>query len=658
MATEARFAVRDYAGDALIGPGDIVELRERKISRFISGHGLVFVVSSTPLRPGNQRGSGLCLLSTGNVANLTPFEFSGDVERAHRHAIVLIGHAHVRCRGRVRAGDALLPSGLSDGTAVASQTVPSRIIAMESSQDGLGMILALISGGLPQIPIRAFGMQPAPACEAEFVVLDSKQLNETESAKGGDSFSDSTPRRCACDSNLHRQVFELRAENLALQTQVQQMRKTIAVAFRQQISEILACPLQSHVRAFLARRASARALRSALKLQAACRLRLTNACFVHMKRMALMLQSLARGHSAHRKFAITRKAAIRFQALARMRSDKKEYRHSVTLILRLQSVLRCASCYRKYIIAQDAVRLIQACARRSRISRTTALGRLLASLRLVAKAEDDLPSMIRSLEKCHVTAAVPIEQCACSKMASAPCESGLASASGGLTRIEPETCCIATTAHEDNLGNEKNWGRDRMCHGANEEFARHRDSNLAPPKSKNAERRRRVVNSIQEGPRPTWHGNPDEVVGDPVTRETIAAARPQTALKCSQVSISEHRAASITPCACASDGFDRALIDKYWRDTLTVGSMLDARLFGSKWYDSIVVGVDASKGVKVHFMGWSTKWDMSMLQCPSPLRCVTIMVAFAGGLIATTKRGCSGCMRARTIGLFTLCSSL
>ena len=45
-----------------------------------------------------------------------------------------------------------------------------------------------------------------------------------------------------------------------------------------------------------------------------------------------------------------------------------------------------------------------------------------------------------------------------------------------------------------------------------------------------------------------------------------------------------------------------------WRGRLAAGDVVDARDSEGRWFDSVVVDVEGSK-VKVHFRGWSARWD-------------------------------------------------
>ncbi|KAJ1461258.1 hypothetical protein M885DRAFT_267022 [Pelagophyceae sp. CCMP2097] len=57
---------------------------------------------------------------------------------------------------------------------------------------------------------------------------------------------------------------------------------------------------------------------------------------------------------------------------------------------------------------------------------------------------------------------------------------------------------------------------------------------------------------------------------------------------------------------CADGSWPR---DSQWRAALRVGQVVDARDSEGRWFDAIVIDLDAVKGAKVHFRGWSSKWD-------------------------------------------------
>jgi hypothetical protein len=52
-----------------------------------------------------------------------------------------------------------------------------------------------------------------------------------------------------------------------------------------------------------------------------------------------------------------------------------------------------------------------------------------------------------------------------------------------------------------------------------------------------------------------------------------------------------------------------------WRagDPFVVGDLVDAMDKDKCWFESIIVEVWISGDVKVHFMGWGSKWDGNLL---------------------------------------------
>ena len=112
----------EHSIQKMFRPGTVVQLREKRLSLDTSGRGPCLVVSSTPaVAAGLPEGA----------------------EKEKGALVAFIGQTPVRCRGRVDAGDALVPSGLHDGTAVAlpvflsskgSKSFPDAIgIALESN---------------------------------------------------------------------------------------------------------------------------------------------------------------------------------------------------------------------------------------------------------------------------------------------------------------------------------------------------------------------------------------------------------------------------------------------------------------------------------------------------------------------------------------------
>lgn len=55
--------------------------------------------------------------------------------------------------------------------------------------------------------------------------------------------------------------------------------------------------------------------------------------------------------------------------------------------------------------------------------------------------------------------------------------------------------------------------------------------------------------------------------------------------------------------------FGTPLADPRWRKALHVGSLLDALDSDNRWFDARIVRVGEGDEVKVHYMGWTAKWD-------------------------------------------------
>jgi hypothetical protein len=122
-----------------IEPGDVVGVFDGQVTRSTHGAGHVLVVSSRPIVLGNDPGEG----------NEDAYE-----------KVAFLGQVEVKVRGRVAAGDLLVPSGLEDGSAIA--VAPERItpeqfaqavgVAWETSNDpGLKTVLAAV-GLIPHDP--------------------------------------------------------------------------------------------------------------------------------------------------------------------------------------------------------------------------------------------------------------------------------------------------------------------------------------------------------------------------------------------------------------------------------------------------------------------------------------------------------------------------
>ncbi|KAJ1444808.1 hypothetical protein M885DRAFT_551946 [Pelagophyceae sp. CCMP2097] len=66
---------------------------------------------------------------------------------------------------------------------------------------------------------------------------------------------------------------------------------------------------------------------------------------------------------------------------------------------------------------------------------------------------------------------------------------------------------------------------------------------------------------------------------------------------------------AVVEARCADGSWPRDARRTRWRAALRVGQVVDARDSEGRWFDAVVVDLDAVKGAKVHFRGWSSKWD-------------------------------------------------
>ena len=172
----------------VIGPGDLCECLDHKLSRVITGKGLLFVVSTAPLLMGNAPPAS---------------------ELALGRAVVMIGQVPVRCRGAVKANDQLKPSGFDDGTAIASDE-HTGIVAMESSggAERPRLVNALVVAGCCRTIGRFLGRRVQRRREQEgasndgFVVV---QHGDSHGGGGGGS-----------DGNDDSAAHELRSEMTTL----------------------------------------------------------------------------------------------------------------------------------------------------------------------------------------------------------------------------------------------------------------------------------------------------------------------------------------------------------------------------------------------------------------------------------------------------------
>ena len=52
-----------------------------------------------------------------------------------------------------------------------------------------------------------------------------------------------------------------------------------------------------------------------------------------------------------------------------------------------------------------------------------------------------------------------------------------------------------------------------------------------------------------------------------------------------------------------------AMGGQHWRESMAVGDVIDAKDSEGRWFDSRIVAIDVGDRVKVHYNGWSSRWD-------------------------------------------------
>ena len=246
-----------------VGPGDLVECVDRKISREITGRGVLFIVSTEPF-------------FTGNVPS--------DEVLPRGRAVAMIGQVPVKVRGAVRESQCLAASGEDDGTAVASDC-PTGIVAMEAAEasESFRLVRALVNAGSHAIAApeltkkqkrrRARKQKNRPAADFVFVAADgdSEATDETDL----DSLASS-----------HSCVRTLLEQNRLLSANLRGMR----LLLRDPSARLL----QRVGRGFVARRRAAGILRAIVKIQAASRASLKVAQRRALLRSVVSLQSRVR----------------------------------------------------------------------------------------------------------------------------------------------------------------------------------------------------------------------------------------------------------------------------------------------------------------------------------------------------------------------------
>ena len=251
-----------------VGPGDLVECVDRKISREITGRGVLFIVSTEPF-------------FTGNVPS--------DEVLPRGRAVAMIGQVPVKVRGAVRESQCLAASGEDDGTAVASDG-PTGIVAMEAAEasESFRLVRALVNAGshaiaAPELTKKqkrrrarwAARKQKKQRAAADFVLVAADDNSEATDETDLDSLASS-----------HSCVRTLLEQNRLLSANLRGMR----LLLRDPSARLL----QRVGRGFVARRRAARVLRAAVKIQAASRASLKVAQRRALLRSVVSLQSRAR----------------------------------------------------------------------------------------------------------------------------------------------------------------------------------------------------------------------------------------------------------------------------------------------------------------------------------------------------------------------------
>ena len=245
-----------------VGPGDLVECVDRKISREITGRGVLFIVSTEPF-------------FTGNVPS--------DEVLPRGRAVAMIGQVPVKVRGAVRESQCLAASGEDDGTAVASDC-PTGIVAMEAAEasESFRLVRALVNAGSHAIAApeltkkqkrRRARKQKKQRAADEFVLVAADDNSEATDETDLDSLASS-----------HSCVRKLIEENKQLYAALRGTR----VLFRDPSL------LQRVGRGFVARRRAAGILRAIVKIQAASRASLKVAQRRALLRSVVSLQSRVR----------------------------------------------------------------------------------------------------------------------------------------------------------------------------------------------------------------------------------------------------------------------------------------------------------------------------------------------------------------------------
>ncbi|KAJ1459130.1 hypothetical protein M885DRAFT_614024 [Pelagophyceae sp. CCMP2097] len=268
------FALADPDED--VGPGDLVELLDGKISRATTGKGRLFVVSTAPR-------------FTGNVP--------GPADVAHGRACAFMGQLPIKVRGAVVANQSLGPSGFDDGTAVATDA-PTGIVALETSAadpaDGFRLVNVLVNAGGSAPPAdhaqrrwrKKQRQKQRRAAAADFVFVD-------ESDAHSNALSDASTEDLASLASSHSCVARIVDEHAQLCVQVKMLSAALG-GVRLLLRDPSARLAQRVTRGFIARRRCARRLDAVVTLQSSVRLVLGAALYRRARGAVVTVQGLAR----------------------------------------------------------------------------------------------------------------------------------------------------------------------------------------------------------------------------------------------------------------------------------------------------------------------------------------------------------------------------
>ena len=290
----------------VIGPGDLVEVRDCQISLKISGVGLLFVVSTAPFLTGNvPEGEAL----------------------TNGCAVALIGQVPVKVVGSVAANQCLAPSGRDDGTAVATDelTLIRSMEAATATDDGsFHLVNALVNAGSePGCASKhnrarkrrlARKKEKTHTALSDFVMLDS-ETNSVVEEDDSTTDVDSLASAHSCVKRLVEENSELRAKLAHRERSEHAMRGGMRLLLRETFSLLV----QKIARGAAARRATARKIAAVIVLQSYAR----SALCLRQRRFALrcVVQLQTRARICAARTALTEEraaaAAVVIQSVAR-----------------------------------------------------------------------------------------------------------------------------------------------------------------------------------------------------------------------------------------------------------------------------------------------------------------------------------------------------